>query len=74
MLPQRDRKCCAGARRLFRPCCDQGGGEVLLPRAGLGEAGLETVDEGQQFVDLGDDAVLFVYGIPNEWNVSRMLR
>jgi hypothetical protein len=53
---------------------DQGGGEVLLPRAGLGEAGLETVDEGQQFVDLGDDAVLFVYGIPNEWNVSRMLR
>lgn len=37
---------------------DQGGGEALLPGAGLGEVGLEAVDEGQQFVDLGDDAVL----------------
>ena len=41
---------------------DQRGGEAFLARAGLGEAGLEAVDEGQQFVDLGDDAVLFGEG------------
>jgi len=38
---------------------DQRGGEAFLLGAGLGEAGLEAVDEGQQFIDLGDDAVLF---------------
>jgi hypothetical protein len=38
---------------------DQRGGEALLPGAGVGEVGLEAVDEGQQFVDFGDDAVLF---------------
>ena len=41
---------------------DQRGGEALLPRAGLGEAGLEPVAEGHQFVDFGDDAVLFGKG------------
>ena len=38
---------------------DQGGGEAFLLGAGLGEAGLEAVDEGHQFIDFGDDAVLF---------------
>ena len=35
---------------------DQGGGETFLLSAGLGEAGLEAVAEGHQFVDFGDDA------------------
>jgi len=38
---------------------DQRGGEALLPRAGLGEVGLEAVAECQQFVDSGDDVLLF---------------
>ena len=38
---------------------DQGGGKARLPRAGLGEVGLEAVAERNQFVDFGDDAVLF---------------
>lgn len=45
---------------------DQRGGEAFLPRAGAGEVGLEAVDEGQQFIDLGDDAVLF--GRRRNWN------
>lgn len=46
---------------------DQGGGEALLPRPGLGEVDLEAVDEGHQFVDFGDDAVLFGEGRNREW-------
>ena len=38
---------------------DQRGCESFLPRSGLGEVGLEAVAEGHEFVDLGDDAVLF---------------
>ena len=45
---------------------DQRGGEAFLPGAGLGEAGLEAVNEGQQFIDLGDDAVLFGEGRERE--------
>ena len=45
---------------------DQGGGEAILLGAGLGEVGLEAVDEGHQFIDLGDDAVLFGEG--RKWN------
>ena len=41
---------------------DKGGGEAFLLRAGLGEAGLEAVAERHQFVDFGDDAVLFGEG------------
>ena len=45
---------------------DQRGGEALLPGAGLGEVGLEAVAEGHQFVDFGDDAVLFGEGWERE--------
>ncbi len=38
---------------------DKRGGKARLPRAGLGEVGLEAVAERNQFVDFGDDAVLF---------------
>ena len=34
-------------------------GEVGLGGLGLVEAGLEGVTEGHQFIDFGDDAVLF---------------
>ncbi len=33
--------------------------EARLPAAGVGEVGLEAVAEGHQFIDFGDDAVLF---------------
>ena len=39
---------------------DQGGGQPRLPAARLGEVGLEAVAESQQFIDLRDDAVLFM--------------
>ena len=38
---------------------DEGSGEAGLPGAGLGEVGFEAVAEGHQFIDFGDDAVLF---------------
>jgi hypothetical protein len=38
---------------------DQGSGEALLPGVGFGEIGLEAIAEGHQFIDFGDDAVLF---------------
>jgi hypothetical protein len=41
---------------------DQRGGEAFLLRAGLGEVSLEAVAERQQFIDFGDDAVLFGEG------------
>ena len=41
---------------------DDGVGEVELGGLGVAEAGLELVAERHQFVDLGDDAVLF-----SEW-------
>ena len=45
---------------------NQRGGEACLQRAGLGEAGLEAVAEGHQFIDFGDDAVLLGEG--RQWN------
>ena len=61
---------CDGCRVLFlKPAClcsgclqggfDQGGGQTGLPAARLDEIGLEAVAEGRQFIDFGDDAVLF---------------
>jgi hypothetical protein len=50
---------------------DQGGGEAFLPRAGLGEVGLEAVAEGHQFVDFGDDAVLFGEGRRSECSLAK---
>jgi hypothetical protein len=47
---------------------DEGGGEAFLLRAGLGEAGLEAVAEGHQFVDFGDDAVLFAISTYRGWS------
>ena len=41
---------------------DQGGGQAGLPVARLDEIGLEAVAEGHQFIDFGDDAVLFGEG------------
>ena len=49
---------------------DQGGGEAFLLCAGLGEAGLEAVDQGQQFIYFGDDAVLFGEGWEGNWQVN----
>ena len=41
---------------------DQGGGKACLPTAGFGEVGLEAVAHGHEFIDFGDDAVLFGKG------------
>jgi hypothetical protein len=43
---------------------DQGSGEALLPGVGFGEIGLEAIAEGHQFIDFGDDAVLFGERLP----------
>lgn len=40
---------------------DDGVGEVELGGLGIGEARLEGVAQSHEFVDFGDDAVLFFY-------------
>lgn len=50
---------CSGVRQR-RGRIHQGGGQPRLPAARFGERGLEAIDEGQQFINFGDDAVLFM--------------
>lgn len=40
---------------------DKGIGEVELGGLGVAEAGFELVAQGHQFIDFGDDAVLFAF-------------
>ena len=40
---------------------DERCGKAGLPGAGLGEVGLEVVAKRHQFIDFGNDAVLFIY-------------
>ena len=49
---------------------DKGRGEAFLLRAGLGEAGLEAVAEGHEFIDFGDDAALFGERWEGDWQAN----